>query len=229
MCRSRSTCSEIPDPRTWSQKAPLPPPESLRRHLPAFHESIRHAAKGDVAEARKVLSTFPSERAQNWYVQHGQVSGNFRFRLLGRPAHSPFHLGLGPRNPPASLSAAILRRDNYHCRYCGLPVISRAIFVVFALVVGPDAFTFGRTNLTRHGAALISWAQIDHVVPYTRGGATDMSNLVTACCACNFGKSNYELAQIGVSDPRSRKPSGSDWDGLVSLLPALLARTKLAS
>jgi len=229
MCRNRPICSEIPDRITWSQEAPLPPPESLRLHLPAFHESIRYAAKGDAAEARKVLSTFPSERAQNWYIEHGQVSGNFRFRLLGRPAHSPLRLGLGPRNPPSSLIAAVLRRDNYHCRYCGLPVIPRAIFVAFAPVVDPYAFTFGRTNLTRHGAALISWAQIDHVVPYTRGGATDMSNLVTACCACNFGKSNYELAQIGVTDPRSRRPSCSDWDGLVSLLPALLACTNLAS
>lgn len=225
MCRGRSTCTEIGSRETWHRDAPLPPPESFRAHLPRLHESIRLAARGDVAAARKALAAFPGEAAQQWCIEHGQVAGNFRFRLLDKPPHSPSRPGIGSRNPPSSLMAAVFTRDCYHCRYCGLPVIPRAVFVAFAAVIGASAFQFGRSNLERHGAALMSWAQVDHVVPYSQGGATDSSNLVTACWACNFGKDGYELHQIGISDPRLREPLTTDWDGLMSLLPALRLRS----
>ena len=221
MCRGRRTCTEIESRDTWYKDAPLPPPSWLRARLPSFHESIRLAADGNASAARKALATFPSETAQEWCIEHGQIAGNFRFRLLGKPPHSRSRSGTGPRNPPTSLIAAVLKRDRYHCRYCGLPVIPRAMFTAFGTVVGASAFQFGRVNLERHGAALVSWAQYDHVVPYSQGGATDISNLVTACWACNFGKGSYELHQIGITDPRLRKPLAVDWDGLVSLIPAL--------
>jgi hypothetical protein len=221
MCRGRETCTEVTDRDTWHKNAPLPPPDWLRAHLPSFHESIRLAAKGEVSAARKALSEFPSEAAQKWCIEHGQVSGNFRYRLLGKPPHSPTRPGIGPRNPPPSLVKSVLERDRYHCRYCELPVIPRVILAAFASVVGASAFQFGRSNLERHGAALVSWAQFDHVVPFSQGGATDMSNIVTSCWACNFGKDSYELARIGITDPRSRKPLAVDWDGLRSLLPDL--------
>jgi hypothetical protein len=221
MCRGRSTCTEIGSRETWHRDAPLPPPESFRARLPNFHESIRLAASGNVSAARKALAAFPSEEVQQWCIEHGQIAGNFRFRGLGKPPHSPSCPGIGPRNPPRPLMAAVFTRDHYHCRYCGLPVIPRAVFTAFAAVIGADAFQFGRTNRERHGAALISWAQVDHVVPYSQGGATDMSDLVTACWACNFAKDSYELHQIGISDPRLREPVTTDWDGLVSLLPTL--------
>ncbi|MBP7594328.1 MAG: HNH endonuclease [Candidatus Microthrix sp.] len=32
------------------------------------------------------------------------------------------------------------------------------------------------------------WPQIDHVVPTSRGGSDDPSNLVLACCRCNSAK-----------------------------------------
>ncbi len=221
MCRGRATCTEITDRDTWHKNAPLPPPEWLRAHLPSFHESISLAAKGKVSAARKALAAFPSEAAQKWCIEDGQISGNFRFRLLGKPPHSPTRPRIGVRNPPTPLIASVLKRDHYHCRYCELPVIPRPIFTAFACVVGASAFRFGRPNLERHGAALMSWAQFDHVVPYSQRGATDMSNVVTSCWACNFGKDSYEPAQIGITDPRLRKPLAADWDGLLSLLPAL--------
>ncbi len=32
--------------------------------------------------------------------------------------------------------------------------------------------------------------QVDHVIPYSKGGATELGNLVTACSECNMGKSD---------------------------------------
>jgi 5-methylcytosine-specific restriction endonuclease McrA len=67
-------------------------------------------------------------------------------------------------------------------------------------------------------------ANVDHVVPWTLGGRTDMENLVSACWCCNYGKSSYTLEQIGLDDPRLRPTPESDgWDGLTSSLPGLRA------
>lgn len=39
---------------------------------------------------------------------------------------------------------------------------------------------------------------IDHIVPWSKGGTNDMSNLITACSLCNLGKSDecIELPQV---------------------------------
>ena len=89
------------------------------------------------------------------------------------------------------------------------PVVPRSVLTAFSSVFGDDTFRFGRRSAERHGAALVSWAQVDHVVPWSRGGPTDETNLVTSCWACNFGKDSYELAQIGIADPRLCNGSGN--------------------
>ncbi len=60
-----------------------------------------------------------------------------------------------------SLRYRILSRDNFRCRGCGA------------------------TSQT-HGVTL----HVDHIVPVSMGGKTEISNLQTLCAACNFGKSN---------------------------------------
>jgi hypothetical protein len=67
-----------------------------------------------------------------------------------------------PREIWQSLRAAIFRRDNYTCQYCGAA-----------------------------GARL----ECDHVVPVSRGGSNDESNLVTACFTCNRSKRDKTLAE----------------------------------
>ena len=83
----------------------------------------------------------------------------------------------------------------------GLP---KTVHVAFSIVVGPDVYSVGRTNQERHGMALISRAQLDHVVPHGQGGVTGEENLVTACWACNYGKARFTLSQIALQDPRQR-------------------------
>lgn len=38
----------------------------------------------------------------------------------------------------------------------------------------------------------------DHVVPRSRGGRTEWTNVVTACAACNLGKGNKTLREAGI-------------------------------
>ncbi len=41
---------------------------------------------------------------------------------------------------------------------------------------------------------------IDHIVPVSKGGTNDMTNLVTACASCNLGKSDLETTRFSGED-----------------------------
>lgn len=47
--------------------------------------------------------------------------------------------------------------------------------------------------------AVATLLEVDHVVPSSRGGTDDPSNLVTACKGCNVGKSNVRLDETQIS------------------------------
>src|SRR5256714_2971696 len=65
----------------------------------------------------------------------------------------------------------LFARDRYRCQYCGRLQIE----------LKP------RESLTR-----------DHLVPLSRGGANDWTNVVTACSPCNTRKANNLPGQIGM-------------------------------
>lgn len=60
------------------------------------------------------------------------------------------------------LRFAVLRRDGFRCQYCG--------------------------GTPQEGYEL----QVDHKIPWSKGGATVLENLITACFLCNAGKSNSQ-------------------------------------
>jgi len=117
------------------------------------------------------------------------------------------------RMPTTAEKRDLLERDGLHCRYCGIPVIRpelrRRIRKHY-----PDALPWRRTNASQHAAFQAMWAQYDHVVPHSKGGNSDIDNLVIACAPCNFGRMEYTLEQVGLIDPRTRAPIRSTWDGL---------------
>jgi hypothetical protein len=184
--------------------------------------AIHLAAEEHVHAARAALRAIPDSEIRNWCVEHGQMSGIFRHRALGRPASSGV-AGTGARQPTGAIAAQVLRRDCYHCRYCALAVIPQKVLVAFSQAVGSDVFPLGRTNASRHSTAILFWAQVDHVLPYQQGGTSDPENLVTSCWACNYGKDRFTVGQLGIADPRDRTPIASDWDGLTFRLPKLTA------
>jgi 5-methylcytosine-specific restriction endonuclease McrA len=69
------------------------------------------------------------------------------------------------RTIPLKLRFAVLSRDKFRCCICGK---SPAIDV---------------------GTIL----HIDHIVPFSKGGKTTLSNLQTLCSECNLGKSDLEI------------------------------------
>lgn len=65
----------------------------------------------------------------------------------------------------------LFARDEYKCQYCGRPIQE----------LKP------REALTR-----------DHLIPLSRGGTNEWTNVVTACSSCNTRKSNRLPSEIGM-------------------------------
>lgn len=66
------------------------------------------------------------------------------------------------RNPTTSLRYTVLTRDNYKCCACGAsPAKDPSVEL-----------------------------QVDHIIPWSKGGETELDNLQTLCSKCNLGKSD---------------------------------------
>lgn len=117
------------------------------------------------------------------------------------------------RMPSKADKAAIHERDGYNCRFCGMPVI-RAETRTRIRAHYPLALSWGAKEIEQHAAFQAMWAQYDHIVPHTKGGTSDLENMVLTCAPCNFGRGSFSLAEVGIVDPRMRAAVHSDWDGL---------------
>lgn len=117
------------------------------------------------------------------------------------------------RMPNVMMKRELHERDGYHCRFCGIPVI-HAETRKYLHKLYPDAIPWGKTNSTQHAAFQCLWLQYDHVVPHSAGGENTLENLIITCAACNYGKMNYTVEELGLLDPRGFTPTQSTWDGL---------------
>lgn len=117
------------------------------------------------------------------------------------------------RMPTTAEKNQLLLRDGYHCRFCGMPVIRREVREVIKKIY-PGALQWGKLNIDQHAAFQAMWVQYDHILPHARGGNNDLDNMLITCAACNYGRMQYTLEEVGLVDPRTRKPIKSTWDGL---------------
>lgn len=225
MCRGLSVCSELgSNPGQWDRECLLRPPAWIGTCIDTFIEAMDCLIKGNRNGCLELLKKIQErEKAfTNWYIEHGQISGNHRARILKHSRPAAISTALDPvRNASKKLEVEILKRDHYHCRYCGCRLIDRKVLQAFVDTLASPLLTRGSTNLEKHGVILASWPYIDHVVPHSLGGRTDAGNLVSSCYSCNFGKDGYSCEQVGISNPRSRDPLNDGWDGLQSRLPLL--------
>lgn len=121
------------------------------------------------------------------------------------------------RMPNAQQQAELIRQQGRHCGFCHIPLIS--VEVRKALVRAyPGVATWGATNADCHAGLLCMWLQFDHVLPHSRGGGNDLSNILITCSGCNYGRMALTLEEVGLLDPRLRTRRTADWDGLERLL-----------
>jgi len=202
------------DPSKWSKHSPLPPPGWFFESLNYFSESVQFLSKGESQKALNLLQKTRESEIRDFFVLHGQQSAYFRFQGIAKSKVDPKVSGIVNPRMDSSIELEIFKRDKYCCRYCGIGVIHKKLLKDYALAIGLENFPIGSTNATRHGVVLGFQAVVDHVHPYSDGGQTDATNLVTSCWSCNYGKSNYTVAELGLDDPRERDPVGiPGWNG----------------
>ena len=166
------------------------------------------ALQGKPDPARALLRNSRDFEMREWFSVHAQNSGIWRQKSFKMPAPDPI-LPLDPVKKFTTLEPLIFARDKHQCRYCGTPVLPKKVFKMAHVALGDDALPLGKTNATRSGFYLMFVGTLDHVLPLSLGGRTDESNLVTCCWSCNYGKANFTLEQIGITDPLIRSVSTS--------------------
>ena len=162
-----------------------------------------HAA--DIPEVRAFTETVWGSGGKE---RHGYVNAPSAPPYLRR-ADRPV-----PRMPTLETQAAVIQRDGYHCRFCGLPVIRPAVRDLIRRAY-PDVLGWGSTNPSQHAAFQCLWLQFDHVLPNSRGGPSTVENVVVTCAPRNFGRMEATLEEARLVDPLAR-PTPRNWAGFDS-------------
>lgn len=82
----------------------------------------------------------------------------------------------------APVRRAIMREERYTCADCGLVGFERR---------------FNRGGYGFYTALPRVYLSIDHIVPRSRGGTNDRSNLRVLCTTCNTRKGTKLLTEVG--------------------------------
>jgi hypothetical protein len=108
----------------------------------------------------KALAAFV-ERV-NAEPEEASPSNDLSDESVNTTAAVPKERGRGPRDVPLGLRFKVLRRDSFRCVLCG-------------------------DNPPANPACVLN---VDHIIPWSKGGATELDNLRTLCAPCNLGRSN---------------------------------------
>ena len=223
MCKGKNTCSELgTDPNFWDKQTPLRTPKFAANAINIFEEAVELFILGKRNECLAKLDEINSAEITEWYVEHGQMSGRHRKLIL--KVQFPTSISEDKRDPvrsPAKIQNEVFKRDGYKCRYCGNKLISQDFLRLFIKKLNSSTFQRGHTNLTTHGIIHIAWPVADHVIPWNLGGRTSLSNLVTSCATCNYGKDGFTIEQLGIENPFLRAEVKDSWVGLTNKLDLL--------
>jgi 5-methylcytosine-specific restriction endonuclease McrA len=144
----------------------------------------------------------------------GSNSPYVRYRdIANAPPHVVRKRGVKERSPTEDVKRVLLLRDGHHCRFCGIPLIRKEVRIRI-MEKYPDVLLWKRKNIEQHAAFQAMWVQYDHIIPYARGGNSNIENMVITCAPCNYARMQYTLEEVGLIDPRMHGPVRSRWDGL---------------
>ena len=234
MCRSKDTktkntyCDLLNDEGlNFDDHSPLPT-KRYWKVVGTFISAARAYSRGERAACENKLKKIKKLDAdiKDWSIKHAQVSGRNRNRILNIKISKSISESKRDkiRKPSKKLEEEVFERDNYHCRYCGMKLISKRTLKTFAKELSKfeggqykHLFYYKNTNETKHSIVHLCLPVADHVHPWRLGGKTSKSNLVTACGPCNYGKHNFTCKEIGITDPKLRDPITDGWNGLTNL------------
>jgi hypothetical protein len=207
MCRKQSSCHFV-EPNDKTVPAPLTRPQYFDEYFTEFATNVKAALEGTTGVEAPLLARNKERELNAWFTEHAQMAATFRKNVVKHRVPD----GAVPdlTSLKQSCIRAVNKRDNYMCRYCGHPVLPAAFFTKLTKSLGSDRFRSVGTNVERHGIKLVFSATADHLVPRADGGVTDSSNLVTACWPCNYGKANFTIQELGMTNPLERHPLSLD-------------------
>jgi hypothetical protein len=204
-----------------SENSVRPLKTCLRPPIPAIYEASRLLSeatdahlRGDRKLAARLLAQANMPAVREWTESLWGKGGAYAVRPNGSRVVPPQQFARADDRMPAEGTLRRLHlRDGFHCRFCGIPVIRKAVRQRFVRAY-PALLLWGKTNPSQHAAFQCMWAQYDHVVPHAHGGTNDLDNIVVTCAPCNYGRMSFTLEEAGLEDPRIREPTPSAWDGL---------------
>lgn len=130
-----------------------------------FNKNLLREPQLDVIVQCKLTYTSPQGKNHYWKEQTYSYDELRRLfndvaRLKEQRQTREYQIKLERAKMTDSLRFDILKRDNYRCQICG--------------------------STAQDGVKL----HVDHIIPVSKGGKTEPSNLQTLCDRCNLGKSN---------------------------------------
>ena len=135
---------------------------------------------GDHDTAARLISAanFPSVREFTESVWG--PGGKERHAFVNVPSAPPY-LGRAdrpiPRMPTLETQAAIIQRDGYHCRFCGLPVIRPAVRDLIRRAY-PDVLGWGVSERVTACRIPVLVAAVRSCLTEQQGGASTLENVV---------------------------------------------------
>jgi 5-methylcytosine-specific restriction endonuclease McrA len=176
----------MPNPTALTIPAPIAPAELVAEVL----EALIEARDATTAEARwKAYDRLGLHRPFLEWLNERWQRGE---RATEKYPEVPMELRDPIQCVPAQMQREVFERDGHRCCWCGLPVLSKAVRSAHDMrgsadpPFGPDGLRLlGRPQGTRHVVHVGLMASADHGKPWSAGGRTDLSNLVTSCNPCN--------------------------------------------
>lgn len=115
----------------------------------------------------RISASYTSPQGRNSYSKHydydyDQIASSYKevWRLISVRQSRAYQVQVERAKLSDSLRYDVLRRDGFKCQICGATA--------------------------QEGAKL----HVDHIIPVSKGGKTELSNLRTLCDRCNLGKSD---------------------------------------
>lgn len=211
------------DSAKWSKQCLVPYPKWVDQEIDKLVDAVKQFKSGDQKLAISTLVSMRERDMTEHYKNVGQWSGNFRQKILDIPNSKTIPEGkrVTP-NIPMALQQEVIQRDGHRCRYCQIRVIHKKEIVKLQSMFGRKLIPLNRDGKYaveyRHGIINMCQATFDHVTPRQQGGQNTMSNLVTSCKSCNYGKGAKTLKQLGLNLPIPSKQNDQKWAGLTDLL-----------
>lgn len=190
-------------------------------------DAVSAHLRGDRGAADELLRAADMPLIGEWLdtIWMGQNNAYRAIRKVsGLPEVMPKADRAKPRDATPAMKKALVARDGFHCRLCGIPLIRAEVRKTLNALYPEAARWTGIRANEQHRGLQVMWLQFDHVVVHSRGGETSMENLIVTCPACNYGRDRYMMSEVGLRDPRvnPRPPywnNRENWNGLEQILP----------